>query len=43
MTNLRRSFLKKLAGSGSALSLSPLVTHLRAEELSESLLELNQL
>ncbi len=43
MTNLRRSFLKKLAGAGSALSLSPLVTYLHAEELSESLLELNRL
>ncbi|MEM9831040.1 MAG: aminotransferase class V-fold PLP-dependent enzyme [Bacteroidota bacterium] len=43
MSNLRRSFLKKLAGAGSALSLSPLVTHLHAEELSESLLQLNQL
>ena len=42
MTNLRRSFLKKLAGTGGALSLTPLVTHLRAEELSESLLHLNQ-
>ncbi len=43
MSNLRRSFLKKLAGTSGALSLTPLVTHLRAEELSESLLQLNQL
>ena len=43
MTHLRRSFLKKLAGAGGALSLSPFVTHLRAGELSDSLLRLNEL
>lgn len=43
MTHLRRSFLKKLASAGSALSLSSLTTHIYAGELSESLLQLNQL
>lgn len=43
MTHLRRSFLKKLASAGGALSLTPFVTHLRAEELSDSLLRLNEL
>ena len=41
MTQPRRSFLRKLAGAGGALSLSPLI-HLRADELSDSLLRLNQ-
>nr|WKN34148.1 aminotransferase class V-fold PLP-dependent enzyme [Tunicatimonas sp. TK19036] len=43
MPNLRRSFLKKLAGAGSALSLSPFMTNVLAGELSESLLQLNRL